>query len=297
MIEDSNDDAAFESGLAAPTDERWHEFFGWDITRPDFTDDAPGFERWYELAYDLGIVQPYPWMEWVDADGKPFFDSRDLSECSLADAIRIVTAIVRSDRFNEGHLVAEMGNGLVTAAVRRIWKWYQSAVGNNAGFVDASCYSDDQVYRWSYERRWGIGGSLCWIGLNPGTGDTNGKKRPTLAKVCRWAASLGLESVVVVNLFAYRSTDPRALRTAGADIVGDLNDEAIRSAVASRCDIGAMGWRRQAQRSGAGHRCNVRHPDVSWHHERRRASAPVVRRAGNGTSPLPPSASLTQRGS
>jgi hypothetical protein len=253
--EDSNDDVAFESGLAASTDERWHEFFGWDITRPDFTDDAPGFGRWCELAYDLGMVQPYPWREWVDADGKPFFDSRDLSECSLADAIRIVTAIVRSDRFNEGHLVAEMGNGLVTAAVRRIWKWYQSAVGNNAGFVDASCYSDDQVYRWSYERRWGIGGSLCWIGLNPGTGDTDGKKRPTLAKVCRWAASLGLESVVVVNLFAYRSTDPQALQTVGVDIVGDLNDEAIRSAV-ERSAVTLAAW-------GGGGKINDRGRDVA----------------------------------
>ena len=63
VIEDSNDDAAFESGRAAPTDEQWHEFFGWDITRPDFTDDAPSFGRWYELAYDLCMVQPYPWME------------------------------------------------------------------------------------------------------------------------------------------------------------------------------------------------------------------------------------------
>lgn len=60
------------------------------------------------------------------------------------------------------------------------------------------CYSDDQEYRWSYERR--------------------------------WAASLGLESVVVVNLFAYRSTDPKALQKTGVDIMGDLNDEAIRSA-------------------------------------------------------------------
>lgn len=231
MIEDFNDDAAFEAGLAARADPRWQEFFSWDVTRAGIDDHTPGFDDWYRLAYDLGAVQLYGWTEWCGGIGKALLDRRDLSRASVADAIRILTAIVRADRFSDGQLVAEMGHGLVAHCVRTIWDWFRTAEGSLPTAVDWSNYSDDRVYRWSFERRWGVGGTLCWIGLNPGTGDTDGKKRPTLDKVCRLAKSLDLEAVLVVNLFAFRSTDPKALKTAGVDVVGDLNDETIRRAV------------------------------------------------------------------
>jgi len=81
------------------------------------------------------------------------------------------------------------------------------------GFVDSWAYSDDEVYRWWYERRWEAGPSLCFVGLNPATGDTDGKPRPTLAKVVNWAKREGCGAVVVVNLFAFRSTNPRNVET------------------------------------------------------------------------------------
>jgi hypothetical protein len=146
-----------------------------------------------------------------------------------------------------------MGRGLVTAGVRRIWDWHRSDRGATAPAVDWWSYSDDMVYRWSYERRWGIGGTLCWIGLNPGTGDTDGKKRPTFDKVCRLATSLGLESVLVVNLFAFRSTDPKALRSAGVDLVGVLNDEVIHDAV-ERSAVTLAAWGADGKINGRGRR-------------------------------------------
>lgn len=93
------------------------------------------------------------------------------------------------------------------------------------------------AYRWSFERRWSDQPALCWIGLNPGTGDTENRARPTLRKVVQWALDWNLGGVVVVNLFAYRSRDAKALRAAArasVDIVGDpKNTEVIRSAVAN----------------------------------------------------------------
>ncbi len=133
-----------------------------------------------------------------------------------------------------------------------------SAPANDLGLADRSEYSDDQVYRWFYERRWGPGGSLCWIGLNPGTGDTDGKKRPTLDKVVRLARSLGLDAVTVVNLFAYRSTDPKALKRSRVDIVGEHNDEAISDAV-SAAAMTLAAW-------GAGGRINGRGAVVAAAH-------------------------------
>jgi hypothetical protein len=95
-------------------------------------------------------------------------------------------------------------------------------------FVDTSEYSDDDVYRWWYERRWADGPSLCFVGLNPATGDTDGKSRPTLDRVVGWARREGCGAVVVVNLFAYRATKPTCLLNASVDIIGAGNDEVIR---------------------------------------------------------------------
>jgi hypothetical protein len=100
-------------------------------------------------------------------------------------------------------------------------------------YLDSADYSSDGTYRWWYERRWGDGPRLCWVGLNPGTGDTDGKPRPTLRKVVIWATEWHLDAVLVVNLFAYRATNPKALRTVNVDVIGDRNDEILRWATST----------------------------------------------------------------
>ena len=108
---------------------------------------------------------------------------------------------------------------------------------------DVAGYSEDGLYRWWFERRWGDGDLLCWVGLNPGTGDTDGKARPSLRRVSDRATQWGFDGVLVVNLFAYRSTDPRALARAAGDhdIVGTGNDEHIQRA-SRRCVLTLAAW-------------------------------------------------------
>ncbi|MBL1256795.1 DUF1643 domain-containing protein [Methylocystis sp. Sn-Cys] len=123
-------------------------------------------------------------------------------------------------------------------------------------FEDTSRYSPEAVprYRWSFERRWGDGPLLCWIGLNPSTGDATHRPRPTLRKVMGLAGKLGLHGVVVVNLFAYRATNPRDLIAAAKhlDIVGADNDTAIYEAVArSKTTLAAWGVHGHLQGRGA----------------------------------------------
>ena len=84
MIEDFNDDGAFEARLADGTDPRWQEFFGWDITRTGLSEDSLGLSGWYQSAYELGVVQMFRWMEWAETVGKPLFDSRELASASIA---------------------------------------------------------------------------------------------------------------------------------------------------------------------------------------------------------------------
>lgn len=99
-------------------------------------------------------------------------------------------------------------------------------------FEDSFEYSDDGLYRWWYERRWADGPGFCWIGLNPSTGDTTGRPRPTLRKVVTRAKAAGLSAVTVVNLFSWRATKPADLQCAARshDVIGHRTDEVIAEA-------------------------------------------------------------------
>jgi hypothetical protein len=116
-------------------------------------------------------------------------------------------------------------------------------------FEDTWEYSSDGLYRWWYERRWEPGPTMCFVGLNPSTGDTDGKHRPTLGRVVGWARREGCGAVVVVNLFAFRATKPAELFAATVDIVGDRNTEVTRQrSAASSVTLAAWGGHPMAQK-------------------------------------------------
>ena len=54
---------------------------------------------------------------------------------------------------------------------------------------------------------------IAWIGLNPSTADEVSLDQ-TLATVCRYSRQWGFAEVVMLNLFAFRATDPRDLKQA-----------------------------------------------------------------------------------
>lgn len=81
--------------------------------------------------------------------------------------------------------------------------------------------------RWRYAlgRRWGEGPGLLCVLLNPSVADAL-RDDPTLARCVLRAQGLGFGALRVVNLFAWRATDPAALALA-ADPVGPENDAAL----------------------------------------------------------------------
>lgn len=89
------------------------------------------------------------------------------------------------------------------------------------------------TYRYRLGRRWGTGPHVTFVMLNPSTADQFSND-PTVARCMKRAKALGAGAVEVVNLFAYRATDPRKMIDAGEfggiDIVGPLNDAAIMDA-------------------------------------------------------------------
>lgn len=98
------------------------------------------------------------------------------------------------------------------------------------GLTERYLYSSDMVFRYAFGRWWGstdLASTAIWVLLNPATGDTEQRYRPTLERCIARSRAAGQTGVVIVNLFAFRDTNPRNLWTA-RDAVGPANDEVLR---------------------------------------------------------------------
>jgi hypothetical protein len=87
-------------------------------------------------------------------------------------------------------------------------------------------YSDCERYRYSLTRVWDPHGTKAlFIMLNPSTA-TEVQNDPTVERCERRARTLGFGAFRVLNIFAWRDTDPKAMRAA-PDPVGSENDATI----------------------------------------------------------------------
>ncbi len=109
-------------------------------------------------------------------------------------------------------------------------------------------------YRYALERATGINGpNLCWLMLNPSVADAD-KDDPTIRKVIGFTRRAGYGVALVVNLFAWRETDPANLRRVIGSgmpnlLEGPDNCAAIMQAAAISaavvCAWGATPWARE----------------------------------------------------
>ena len=96
----------------------------------------------------------------------------------------------------------------------------------NPDMNTAATFSPCRKYRYTLTRRWGDGNRFaCFIALNPSTADEM-QDDPTIRRMIGFAKNWGLDGLHVANIFALRSTDPRALRKHHAPI-GTYNDANI----------------------------------------------------------------------
>ena len=91
--------------------------------------------------------------------------------------------------------------------------------------------SDDGLFRYTLTRAWkNFGGrSLVFVMLNPSTADAS-TDDPTIRRCIGFAKREGYGSVTVVNLFAYRATNPKDLFSPKAEAVnayGPFNDDRV----------------------------------------------------------------------
>lgn len=95
-------------------------------------------------------------------------------------------------------------------------------------------------YRYTLRRRWLLGeGSMLWILLNPSTA-TATVDDPTIRRCIGYSKLWGFREMLLLNIFAFRATDPKAMRAA-EDPVGPDNMGTLEYAAAEH-DFIVAGW-------------------------------------------------------
>lgn len=111
---------------------------------------------------------------------------------------------------------------------------------SSATFSRCGKYRYDLCRVWKPKAR-----AMVFVGLNPSTADQSADD-PTIRRILGFADDWGFGTLVMLNAFAFRSTDPKALAsmvTRRRDPVGRDNDATIERVFAERRgDKLVLGW-------------------------------------------------------
>jgi hypothetical protein len=110
-------------------------------------------------------------------------------------------------------------------------------------------FSPCRTWRYFLRREWSSASKVAFIMLNPSTADET-QDDPTIRRCIGYAKAWGYGGLVVGNIFAFRSTDPRGLLTA-ADPVGPDNDYWLANIGLGTDTICAWGTHGKLQERGA----------------------------------------------
>lgn len=99
--------------------------------------------------------------------------------------------------------------------------------------------SDCGRFRYRLGRRWDDGDTLLFVMLNPSTADAD-IDDATIRRCFTFAKAHGFGALEVVNLYAFRATDPKDLRRAGY-LAGPENDAHIAAAARDSAAI-CVAW-------------------------------------------------------
>lgn len=105
-------------------------------------------------------------------------------------------------------------------------------------------FSEDRKYRYVLKHSWTDffdveEKPIAWIALNPSTADEN-KLDPTLTRIKKFSSKFGFNTFYMLNLFAYRSTDPNNMLIQ-EDPIGKDNDIWIKN-ICGKCNVVVCCW-------------------------------------------------------
>ena len=92
-----------------------------DILFP-FCIEAPIVSQFLHIVYKLPIIISFDWGAWEEGRKIASNDDFDLDTLDLPAKCKLITAIVRSDRFSEGTLVSAFESGLILRILKSIEK-------------------------------------------------------------------------------------------------------------------------------------------------------------------------------
>ena len=112
--------------------------------------------------------------------------------------------------------------------------------------ASTATFSRCGLYRYELRRVWRPGmRTMVFVGLNPSTADES-TDDPTIRRILGFADDWGFGTLVMLNAFAFRSTDPKALHARaarGREVVGPQNDATLaRTFEAHRDGKLVVGW-------------------------------------------------------
>ena len=96
--------------------------------------------------------------------------------------------------------------------------------------------SNDEIYRYTLTRQWDDGKCISWLMFNPSTADAR-LDDPTIRRCIGFSKRWGYGRMIVVNLYAIRSTDPRTVARAGISAIGPLNNYWITKSVSESREL------------------------------------------------------------
>ena len=121
---------------------------------------------------------------------------------------------------------------------------------NKGNCRSEASYSDCEGYRFALTRVWDAKGpKVTFVMLNPSTA-TEVQNDPTVERCERRARTLGYGAFQVTNIFAFRATDPRVMKTQ-IDPVGADNNAMILAA-AAWADLVVCAWGSHGAHLGRG---------------------------------------------
>ena len=116
-------------------------------------------------------------------------------------------------------------------------------------------FSPCRKFRYALTREWGatrgvsLSDRVAFVGLNPSTADET-EDDPTIRRCIGFAKDWGFRGLVMLNIFAWRATNPAALRIVD-DPKGPRNDDWIRF-VANQAGQVIAAWGAHGELQGRG---------------------------------------------
>jgi len=78
--------------------------------------------QFFDIVYDIPIIIPFDWPAWDEGRAMASDESFDFDTIDLETKCKLITAVVRNDRFCEGALLSAFKSGFILKILKSIEK-------------------------------------------------------------------------------------------------------------------------------------------------------------------------------